>query len=168
MYMAGKLRVFEPRSRLWKLALVLLPLIGAYLITISRVCNYVHHWQDVLVGGVLGECAWATDAARKSAWARDGAWKSAWARDGEEYTGKGRGRDGKSARARDGARRCHGSLGHTHVPIARAPTPCWCPCPLFVSLPLVRVPAPAPPLFVSCPLVSARTTLADPGKTFGS
>ena len=57
MYMAGKLRVFEPRSRLWKLALVLLPLIGAYLITISRVCNYVHHWQDVLVGGVLGACA---------------------------------------------------------------------------------------------------------------
>jgi len=54
MYLAAKLHVFDRRGRLWKMTLVLVPLMGAYLIAISRICNYVHHWQDVLVGGALG------------------------------------------------------------------------------------------------------------------
>jgi hypothetical protein len=54
LYLAGKLRLRRADSPLWKLALVLAPLVGAYLIAISRVCNYVHHWQDVLVGGAFG------------------------------------------------------------------------------------------------------------------
>lgn len=54
MYLAAKLHVFDRRGRLWKMTLALVPLVGAYLIAVSRICNYVHHWQDVLVGGTLG------------------------------------------------------------------------------------------------------------------
>ena len=54
IYLAGKFRLFDYKGHIWKYLLVLLPLIGAYLIAISRVDDYYHHWQDVTVGGLLG------------------------------------------------------------------------------------------------------------------
>eukprot|EP00158_Paraphelidium_tribonemae_P001949 Partr_v1_DN24984_c0_g1_i4_m45251 putative phosphatidic acid phosphatase type len=54
LYLAGKLQVFNRSAYAWKFFVVLFPLIGAYLIAVSRVDDYYHHWQDVLVGGLIG------------------------------------------------------------------------------------------------------------------
>ncbi|RKP08035.1 phosphatidic acid phosphatase type 2/haloperoxidase [Thamnocephalis sphaerospora] len=53
-YMAGKLRIFDERGFVFKPLLCLMPLIGAALVAISRVCDYRHHWQDVTIGSILG------------------------------------------------------------------------------------------------------------------
>lgn len=37
-----------------KLCIVLLPLLVASLVGVSRVCDYWHHWQDVFAGGMIG------------------------------------------------------------------------------------------------------------------
>ncbi|KAL6614779.1 hypothetical protein ACP70R_037049 [Stipagrostis hirtigluma subsp. patula] len=53
-YLAGKITVFDRRGHVAKLCVVLLPLLVAAMIAISRVDDYWHHWQDVCTGGVLG------------------------------------------------------------------------------------------------------------------
>ncbi|PKA55563.1 Lipid phosphate phosphatase 2 [Apostasia shenzhenica] len=53
-YLAGKIRVFDRRGHVAKLCIVLLPLLCAALIAISRVDDYWHHWQDVFAGGFIG------------------------------------------------------------------------------------------------------------------
>ncbi|CAO2170916.1 unnamed protein product [Urochloa humidicola] len=53
-YLAGKITVFDRRGHVAKLCIVLLPLLVAAMIAISRVDDYWHHWQDVCTGGVLG------------------------------------------------------------------------------------------------------------------
>ncbi|KAL6845330.1 hypothetical protein ACP4OV_024825 [Aristida adscensionis] len=53
-YLAGKITVFDRRGHVAKLCIVLLPLLIAVMISISRVDDYWHHWQDVCTGGVLG------------------------------------------------------------------------------------------------------------------
>ncbi|CAO1948391.1 unnamed protein product [Urochloa humidicola] len=53
-YLAGKITVFDRRGHVAKLCVVLLPLLVATMIAISRVDDYWHHWQDVCTGGVLG------------------------------------------------------------------------------------------------------------------
>ncbi|XP_042398708.1 lipid phosphate phosphatase 2-like [Zingiber officinale] len=53
-YLAGKMRVFDGRGHVAKLCLVALPLLAASLVAISRVDDYWHHWQDVVVGGLIG------------------------------------------------------------------------------------------------------------------
>ncbi|KAG6484432.1 hypothetical protein ZIOFF_052947 [Zingiber officinale] len=53
-YLAGKIKVFDHRGHIAKLCIVLLPLLCAALIAISRVDDYWHHWQDVFAGGFLG------------------------------------------------------------------------------------------------------------------
>ncbi|PKU69066.1 lipid phosphate phosphatase 2 [Dendrobium catenatum] len=53
-YLAGKFRAFNRRGHVAKLCIVLLPLLCASLIAISRVDDYWHHWQDVFAGGILG------------------------------------------------------------------------------------------------------------------
>jgi membrane-associated phospholipid phosphatase len=56
-YLAGKITVFDRRGHVAKLCVVLLPLLVAALIAISRVDDYWHHWQDVCTGGFLGTCS---------------------------------------------------------------------------------------------------------------
>lgn len=54
LYLAGKFHLFDQKGHTFKAWLVLSPLLGAALISISRTMDYRHHWQDVLVGGLLG------------------------------------------------------------------------------------------------------------------
>ncbi|KAK2974860.1 hypothetical protein RJ640_021928 [Escallonia rubra] len=53
-YLAGKIRVFDRRGHVAKLCYVLLPLLVAALVGVSRIDDYWHHWQDVFAGGLLG------------------------------------------------------------------------------------------------------------------
>nr|CAB3473814.1 unnamed protein product [Digitaria exilis] len=50
-YLAGKITVFDRRGHVAKLCVVLVPLLAAAMIAISRVDDYWHHWQDVCAGG---------------------------------------------------------------------------------------------------------------------
>ncbi|KAL8105898.1 hypothetical protein AgCh_029632 [Apium graveolens] len=54
LYLAGKLAAFNRRGHVTKLCIVLLPLLAATLVCVSRVDDYRHHWQDVSAGGLLG------------------------------------------------------------------------------------------------------------------
>ncbi|XP_020705301.1 lipid phosphate phosphatase 2 [Dendrobium catenatum] len=53
-YLAGKIKAFDRRGHVAKLCIVLLPILCASFIAISRVDDYWHHWQDVVAGGLLG------------------------------------------------------------------------------------------------------------------
>lgn len=55
LWICGKLSVFgEQRSQGWKLVVGILPVICALMIALSRTSDYHHHWQDVVVGSLLG------------------------------------------------------------------------------------------------------------------
>ncbi|XP_028788414.1 lipid phosphate phosphatase 2-like [Neltuma alba] len=53
-YLSGKVRVLDRRGHIGKLCLLLLPLLLAAFVGVSRVDDYRHHWQDVFAGGLLG------------------------------------------------------------------------------------------------------------------
>lgn len=55
MYLAGKIGFFDRRGHSWKLFPVLLPLLVAAFVGVSRIDNYRHHWFDVVVAALLGK-----------------------------------------------------------------------------------------------------------------
>ncbi|KAG8790983.1 hypothetical protein FRC12_010466 [Ceratobasidium sp. 428] len=52
--MAGKLHMFDQQGYTAKVWLTLAPFLVALLIAISRTVDNRHHWQDVVVGGIVG------------------------------------------------------------------------------------------------------------------
>ena len=54
LFMAGQLRLFDGAAHLERLLASLLPSILAMLISISRIVDHRHHWDDVLVGSLIG------------------------------------------------------------------------------------------------------------------
>ncbi|XP_068249246.1 phospholipid phosphatase 5 isoform X2 [Palaemon carinicauda] len=55
LWLCGKLSVFGgQRSQGWKFVVGITPVICALMIALSRTSDYHHHWQDVLVGSMLG------------------------------------------------------------------------------------------------------------------
>jgi membrane-associated phospholipid phosphatase len=54
LYLSGKIKAFDRKGHVAKLCIVILPLLLASLVGISRVDNYRHHWEDVFVGGLIG------------------------------------------------------------------------------------------------------------------
>ncbi|KAJ4709867.1 lipid phosphate phosphatase 2-like [Melia azedarach] len=54
LYLSGKIKAFDHRGHVAKLCIVLLPLLAASLVAVSRVSDYWHHWQDVFAGGIIG------------------------------------------------------------------------------------------------------------------
>ncbi|CAN0871429.1 Putative lipid phosphate phosphatase 3, chloroplastic [Linum grandiflorum] len=54
LYLSGKIKVFDRQGHIGKLCIVILPLLAASLVAISRVDDYRHHWQDVFAGSILG------------------------------------------------------------------------------------------------------------------
>ncbi|KAI0064655.1 acid phosphatase/Vanadium-dependent haloperoxidase [Artomyces pyxidatus] len=52
-YLAGKMHLFDRRGQA-KSWIAITPLCGAALVAISRTMDYRHHWQDVVVGSLLG------------------------------------------------------------------------------------------------------------------
>ncbi|XP_022733615.1 lipid phosphate phosphatase 2-like isoform X2 [Durio zibethinus] len=54
LYLSGKVKVFDRKGHVAKLCFVILPLLTASLVAISRVDDYWHHWNDVFAGGFLG------------------------------------------------------------------------------------------------------------------
>lgn len=53
-YLAGKLAFFDRRGYSSRILIVFLPLLVAAMVAVSRVSDYLHHWQDVTVGGLMG------------------------------------------------------------------------------------------------------------------
>lgn len=56
LYLAGHWQCFSIKGRgsSWRLLVSFLPTLLAIIIAISRTSDYRHHWQDVLIGSVLG------------------------------------------------------------------------------------------------------------------
>lgn len=55
LWICGKLCVFgKKRGQGWRLVVGISPIILALMVALSRTSDYHHHWQDVVVGSLLG------------------------------------------------------------------------------------------------------------------
>lgn len=54
LWLGGKLHVMDNRGEAWKTLLVMLPLLAATLIAVSRIMDARHHPFDVITGSMLG------------------------------------------------------------------------------------------------------------------
>ena len=54
LYLAARLSQVRGFGELWKVVVVLTPWFCALFVGLSRIADYWHHWEDVLVGGVIG------------------------------------------------------------------------------------------------------------------
>ncbi|KAL1922043.1 uncharacterized protein VTP21DRAFT_10685 [Calcarisporiella thermophila] len=57
LFIAGKLHVFDQRGHTFKGFVVVLPMIGAALVAISRIEDYRHHPTDIIAGAIIGVLA---------------------------------------------------------------------------------------------------------------
>ncbi|BDD64026.1 hypothetical protein MAP00_008877 [Monascus purpureus] len=54
LWLCGKLHVMDNRGEVWKTILVMIPILGATLIAVSRIMDARHHPFDVITGSMLG------------------------------------------------------------------------------------------------------------------
>ncbi|KAI8063286.1 phosphatidic acid phosphatase type 2/haloperoxidase [Gongronella butleri] len=54
LFLSGKLFLFDRHGNAYKAMVFWVPLFGAFLIAMTRVRDYRHHYTDVLIGGILG------------------------------------------------------------------------------------------------------------------
>ena len=54
VWLCGKLHVMDNRGEVWKTLIVMVPVLGAMLIAVSRIMDARHHPFDVITGSVLG------------------------------------------------------------------------------------------------------------------
>ncbi|KAJ1659717.1 hypothetical protein IWQ61_001241 [Dispira simplex] len=59
LFLAGKLHIHDRKGHTIKSFMVILPILGAAWVAVSRTVDYRHHWQDVVVGSLIGiACAY--------------------------------------------------------------------------------------------------------------
>lgn len=54
LFLAGQFQTFNGSSHIYKLIILLLPILTAILVSISRIVDHRHHWEDVFCGGLIG------------------------------------------------------------------------------------------------------------------
>ncbi|CCX30030.1 phosphatidic acid phosphatase type 2/haloperoxidase [Pyronema domesticum] len=54
LFLAGKLHIMDNRGEVWKTFIVLVPLLAASLVAVSRIMDARHHPFDVITGSMLG------------------------------------------------------------------------------------------------------------------
>jgi membrane-associated phospholipid phosphatase len=54
LYLAGKLHVMDHRGEVWKTVIVMIPLLAAALVSVTRIMDARHHPFDVITGSLLG------------------------------------------------------------------------------------------------------------------
>jgi len=54
LYIAGQIHLFDGKCYLWKYCVVIIPNIFSIAVALSRVFDNRHHWEDVIVGGLIG------------------------------------------------------------------------------------------------------------------
>jgi len=54
LFIAGKIQLYDGNFVFWKLLAVLIPNLFALYIAITRMSDYRHHWQDVVIGSLIG------------------------------------------------------------------------------------------------------------------
>jgi len=54
LFIAGKIHLYDGNFIFWKLLAVLIPNLFALYVALTRMSDYRHHWQDIVVGSLIG------------------------------------------------------------------------------------------------------------------